>query len=88
MESRIERHGNWTVGYGENIAYGDYRRAAAADIVRQLIVDDGVPDRGHRLNIFSADYALAGMACGRHPRHHTVCVIDFAGGSAAEAPEP
>ena len=84
MEARIERHGNWTIGYAENVGYGDFLGDAAREIVQLLIVDDGVPGRGHRRNIFNGDYALAGIACGPHPQRRNVCVIDFAGGSAAE----
>jgi uncharacterized protein YkwD len=43
-----------------------------------LIIDDGVTDRGHRKNIFSRAFGTAGAACGPHPRFGNVCVIDFA----------
>lgn len=76
MRARAERVGRWQSTIGENISYGpnDPRR-----VVIQLIVDDGVPDRGHRKNIFSPDFRLAGIACGPHPAFATSCVIDFAG---------
>jgi uncharacterized protein YkwD len=47
-------------------------------VVMNLIIDDGVPDRGHRKNIFSRAFATAGAACGPHSRFGNVCVIDFA----------
>jgi uncharacterized protein YkwD len=78
MEARISRHLQWTGGIGENISYGP---DDGRDVVLQLIVDDGVPDRGHRANIFSPDFRLTGAACGPHPTLRTVCVIDYAGGA-------
>ena len=70
---RIMRHGGPAAG-GENISYGGETGEA---VVIQLIVDDGVPDRGHRTNIFRPGYVSAGAACGRHRAYRYMCVIDF-----------
>ncbi len=77
MSRRIERHGRWQGEIGENISYGfkDPRW-----IVIQLIVDDGVGGRGHRVNIFNPTFRRAGTACGSHPEYGAMCVIDFAEG--------
>ncbi|KJR98991.1 MAG: serine protease [Desulfobulbaceae bacterium BRH_c16a] len=78
MQARLERHGTVLQGrIGENIAYGpeDPRR-----MVMQLIIDDGVPDRGHRKNLYNAHFDSAGIACGPHPDFGNMCVIDFAKG--------
>ncbi len=61
---------------GETISYG---MATPLAVVRQLIVDDGVPGRGHRTLLFSAGYRFAGVGCGDHARYGSMCVIDFAG---------
>ena len=76
MQERIERHGTWSGGIGENISYG---HDEARLVVIQLIVDDGVPDRGHRRNLFNSSTGTAGVACGSHPRFRSMCVIDMAG---------
>lgn len=60
----------------ENISYG---YDDARSVVRQLIVDSGVPNRGHRLNIFGGGYEAAGVSCHGHRRYGAMCVIDFAG---------
>lgn len=59
----------------EVIAYG---ASDAADVVRQLIVDDGVRDRGHRGVLFSPDLRFAGVSCGPHRAFRTMCVVDLA----------
>ena len=75
--SRMAKHGQGTGRLGENISYG---YADARTIVVTLIVDQGVPDRAHRRNIFCRDFKVAGAACGPHARYGAMCVIDFAGG--------
>jgi uncharacterized protein YkwD len=77
MQERIERHGRWERNIAENIGYGPLD---ARNMVMQLIIDDGVPDRGHRKNTFNEAFDTAGVACGPHPRFGSMCVIDFAGG--------
>ncbi|MBT0653424.1 CAP domain-containing protein [Geomobilimonas luticola] len=74
---RIERHGTWQGLIGESIGYGPDKARA---MVMQLIIDDGVPDRGHRKSIFTPAYRTAGVACGPHPRYGNMCAIDFAAG--------
>ena len=45
----MERYGHVVAPAGENLAWGSFD---AKDAIIQLIIDDGVPSRGHRLNIF------------------------------------
>lgn len=71
---RMRRYGRWSAT-GEAIAYGPDR---AEDVILQLIVDDGVADRGHRRILFNPAYALVGAACAPHPVWRRVCVLDFA----------
>jgi uncharacterized protein YkwD len=74
---RIKRYGEWETTMGENISFG---HDDARMIVIQLIVDDGVPLRGHRTNIFQPKYKTVGIACGNHNTYRHMCVMDFAGG--------
>jgi uncharacterized protein YkwD len=73
---RMNRYGTWGIAWGENISYG---QRSARDIVLALIIDDGLPARKHRANIFAAKFNYAGAAYGPHARYGSVCTIDFAG---------
>jgi uncharacterized protein YkwD len=74
---RISRYGKWGVSYAENVDYGSF--TSGRDVVIDLIVDDGVRDRGHRRNIYDQNARVVGIRCGPHPRYGSTCVIDQAG---------
>ena len=73
---RMQARGVWAGMSGETISYG---QATPHEVVRQLVIDFGVADRGHRQAVFSRGYQAAGVACGRHADYGRMCVIDFAG---------
>ena len=74
---RAERRGRWVAAMAENIAYGEN---PARQVVLQLLVDDGVSDRGHRHNILDPQWAVEGVACGPHRDYRQICVMDYAAG--------
>jgi uncharacterized protein YkwD len=76
LSLRLQRNGMWAGLAAEDISYG---HDTARDVVRQLIIDSGVPNRGHRNNIFGRAYQMAGVGCGAHSVYGSMCVIDFAG---------
>jgi len=76
LDQRLHRHGAFAMLMAEDISYG---YANPREVVLQLIVDSGVPGRGHRKNIFNPAFREAGVACGPHRVYGAMCVVDFAG---------
>lgn len=83
-QTRINRYGEWNISMGENIFYGD---PDAHSVVLHLVIDDGIPGRGHRSNFLNSSYRLVGVAMGKHPGWRNVCVMDFAN-SFKNKPQP
>ena len=71
---RLDRTGALNISSGENIAYGP---STGQRVVLDLIVDDGVPSRGHRTNIFDPSWTHTGAGCGPHAGYRIVCVINY-----------
>ena len=73
---RLQRVGFYAGLTAEGISYG---QMSAEDVVRQLVVDSGVRNRGHRRDIFGGSYQAAGVGCAEHARYGAMCVIQYAG---------
>lgn len=70
--AQVARTSGWIA---ENIAFGP---RTAEDVVIGLVVDDGVPDRGHRHVLLQPELFVSGTGCGPHPGYGVVCVINYA----------
>jgi hypothetical protein len=73
---RIRRYGGWKRKAAENMCTGFN---SGLDIVRYLIVDDGEPDRSHRINILSPDFERVGISVQPHKLYDWLVVMDFTG---------
>jgi len=72
---RIRRQGKEGSLIGEVINYGPETPRMT---VIELVIDDGVPDRGHRHNLFNPAFQVAGAAIGPHKVYRTMTVVDMA----------
>jgi hypothetical protein len=80
FSQRLQRVGLYAGLTAEGISYG---QMSAEDVVRQLVVDSGVRNRGHRRDIFGVNYQAAGVGCAEHARYGAMCVIQYAGAIVA-----
>ncbi len=49
-------------------------------MIASLIIDDGVPSRGHRANVFNPEFRVVGIGIGPHARYSQIVAMDMAGG--------
>ena len=75
FNERIGRQGQQGSWIGEVINYGEETPRMT---VIQLVIDDGVPDRGHRKNLFNPSFKVAGAAIGYHKGYGSMTVVDMA----------
>ena len=74
---RLDKYGKTVICSGENMSFSC---ETALEVILQLVIDDGVPNRGHRLSIFKPDFRCCGIFSGAHKVNKTMTTIDYAGG--------
>ena len=74
--TRLSRYGTWHGSASENITYGP--RSTGEEIVMQLYIDDGVPDRGHRINLMNRDIYMTGNFSGPHEAYGYMSCMTYA----------
>jgi uncharacterized protein YkwD len=72
---RASRYATAKAYVAEVISFGP---SQPRDVIVDLLIDDGVPDRGHRKILLDGSYRYAGSACGPHRTYGTMCVVDLA----------
>ena len=74
VKERLKRYGKIVTCYGENLSF---HTETAMEVVLQSIVDDGVPNRGHRENLFNPEFRVMGCFSGPHKDFDTMSTLDF-----------
>ena len=86
VKERIMQHGKIIHCYGENLSF---HCDEAHEVLEQLIIDDGILERGHRENIFNKEFRLFGCYSGPHKDFDCMSVLQFAGGLVKKGdPDP
>lgn len=76
VKERLRKYGNVVSCYGENLSF---HCDEAKEVMIQLIVDDGVQNRGHRENIFNTEFNVMGCFTNAHKDFNQMTCIDYAG---------
>ena len=74
MVQRVQKYGTYRM-VSENIHYGDSDPMWA---MLMLVIDDGVPSRGHRVNMFRSALEQTGCGTGPHTRYGQMTNCDYA----------
>jgi len=75
---RVTRYGKWHELCGECLWFGSCQ--SGLEMILDLIIDDGVADRGHRICIYTPSYTMAGVKLGPHSVMEMMLGIDFVNG--------
>jgi hypothetical protein len=75
LNRRLSQFGKWRGCIAENIAYG-YTSGHYALLA--LLIDDGVPSRGHRQAILNPEFQMIGIGSATHKRYGWSFVIAYA----------
>ena len=76
VKERLRKYGNVISCYGENLSF---HCEDAKEVMIQLIVDDGVQNRGHRENIFNSEFNVMGSYTGAHKDFNLMTTVDYCG---------
>lgn len=76
MAQRIEKQGRWKGGLSENVAFSQY---SGLDFVLYWVVDDGMPNRNDRKNLFNPAFGVCGVSVRAHPKFKSCCVLVLTG---------
>ena len=73
---RVENYCEWEESLNELL---NYAGGNAEDILTDLIIDDGIEDRSHRMSLFGDKYRYIGISCGPHKDYDNMSVLILAG---------
>lgn len=73
---RMNRFGRWGGRVAENLSFGS---KSGAESILQLYIDDGVSNRGHRVNILNPDLKLTGIASCNHKQYGAMLCVAYSG---------
>lgn len=74
LSDRVSRGQKFYGQLAETISYG---HNTPVDVVLQLLIDDGVPSRGHRNILLMPSLNYIGVGCGTHQKYKYTCVQDY-----------
>lgn len=76
MDKRVSKYGEWKKSLAENLQWG---ASNAHEAIISLLIDDGVPSRGHRVNMMNPVFTKVGVSVKDHPEYKISYVINYVG---------
>ena len=74
LSERIDKYCEWEGSCAENIAFAC---SSGKSVLIEFLVDDGISDRAHRLNLLSNDYHHIGVGVEEHKEYGNVIVVNL-----------
>jgi len=86
VKERLRQYGNVVSCYGENLSF---HCEDAREVMIQLVVDDGVHNRGHREIIFNSEFNVVGSFTSPHKDFNQMTCVDYCGAFVVKGePDP
>lgn len=83
--ARIRSYAQWKQGFSETVSYGG---KTGFDMVNNMLIDDGVSNRIHRLIIMDPVFHFVGTSVRPHKTYGFTSVIDYAGSFPDQIMDP
>jgi uncharacterized protein YkwD len=74
LSERLDRFLEWDFSCAENV---DFDSSHPRDVLVNLLIDDGIPSRCHRENLFREDMNYIGIGLSNHPQLGKCVVINY-----------
>lgn len=77
LRDRVERYSDGWSAAAQIMVYSDRYGNIGQDMIKQLLLDDGIETLSHRSTILNEDWTHLGVSCGCHSVYSMTCCISF-----------
>jgi len=77
LRDRVDRYASGWTAAAEIITYSDRYGRIGSDLIKQLLLDDGIDTLAHRRTLLNPSWTHAGVSCGCHADYSMTCCLAF-----------